>query len=906
MPTIYIDNEPYKVREGQNLLHVCLSLGFNIPYFCWHPAMHSVGACRMCAVKLFKDENDTRGKIVMSCMTLASDGTRISINDPDAVKFRKSVIEWLMTNHPHDCPVCDEGGECHLQDMTLLSGHVYRRFRYKKRTYRNQYLGPFINHEMNRCIQCYRCIRFYVDYAGGRDLDVFGWHNRVYFGRHEDGVLQSPFSGNLVEICPTGVFTDKTFKRHYTRKWDLQTAPSICVHCSLGCNIIPGERYGTLRRIRNRFNREVNGYFICDRGRFGYEFVNSPRRISRPLRRGAAGELEEVTKEAALSEIAPLLSNRGRVIGIGSPRASLESNFALRTLVGPERFFLGTSEAESRQVSTVIDILKEGPVPAASLHDVELADAVLILGEDVSNVAPMLDLSLRKSILRKPIAIAKQLHIEEWNDAAVREALQSEKGPLFIATPDATQLDSVATETYRAAPDDIARLGFAVAHALNPESPPVHDMSSHGQSLAGRIADAFKDSKRPLVISGTTCASQSIIEAAANVAYALHSLNLNPQICFAMSRCNSMGLGLIGGNPITSALQALGDGSADTLVILESNVYRHINAELADKLLEAAKHVIVVDCLNNETTGKAHYVLPAATFAEADGTLVNNEGRAQRFLQVLTPQEPVQESWRWIRDMMLASGRSEAENWQGMDDVITALAGEIPVFKAVPETAPRSDFRIVGQKVPRQPHRYSGRTAMHANIDVSEPETTKDPDSPLSFSMEGYEGQPPSSLITHFWAPHWNSVQSVNKFQTEVEGFLRGGDPGKRLIEAKRLESPTWFPQVLPPFQPRDEEKLVVPVYHIFGSDELSMQSPGIAQLSAEPYIAINSEDADNLGINDGDAVELRLSNGSCQLPAKISFDIPSGVAAVPMGLSGLQWDGLPAWRKLTNPKRTF
>jgi NADH-quinone oxidoreductase subunit G len=160
MPTIYIEGLPYEAKEGQNLLHVCLSLGFNIPYFCWHPAMGSVGACRLCAVKLFKDENDHTGKIVMACLTPAKDGTRISIEDPEVKRFRARMIELLMNNHPHDCPVCDEGGECHLQDMTTMTGHTYRRFRFKKRTYRNQDLGPFIRHEMNRCIHCYRCIRF--------------------------------------------------------------------------------------------------------------------------------------------------------------------------------------------------------------------------------------------------------------------------------------------------------------------------------------------------------------------------------------------------------------------------------------------------------------------------------------------------------------------------------------------------------------------------------------------------------------------------------------------------------------------------------------------------------------------------------------------------------------------------
>ncbi len=267
LATIFIDNKPYQVKDGENLLQEILSLGLNLPYFCWHPAMGSVGACRQCAIKQFKDEKDTRGRIVMACMTPATEGMRISIDDPAAAEFRKSVAEWLMTNHPHDCPVCDEGGECHLQDMTLMNGHSYRRYRGLKRTFRNQDLGPLVNHEMNRCIQCYRCVRFYRGLAGGRDFDVFGIRDQAYFGRYEDGVLENEFSGNLVEICPTGVFTDKTLRFHYTRKWDLQTAPSVCVNCSLGCNTIPGERYGTLRRIRNRYNHDINGYFLCDRGR---------------------------------------------------------------------------------------------------------------------------------------------------------------------------------------------------------------------------------------------------------------------------------------------------------------------------------------------------------------------------------------------------------------------------------------------------------------------------------------------------------------------------------------------------------------------------------------------------------------------------------------------------------------
>jgi len=403
MTTIYIDDRPYEVKEGQNLLQACLSLGFNLPYFCWHPALNSVGACRQCAVKRFKDQNDQRGEIVMACMTPADDGTRISIDDPQAREFRAGVIEWLMLNHPHDCPVCDEGGECHLQDMTVMSGHHYREYRFAKRTYRNQYLGPFINHEMNRCIQCYRCVRFYRNYAGGRDFNVFGCHDHVYFGRRHDGILQSEFSGNLVEICPTGVFTDKTVKRHYTRKWDLQTAPSICVHCGLGCNTVAAERYGELRRIRNRYHHQVNGYFLCDRGRYGYEFVNAAQRVRQPLRRKNQ-TLQPVSWQALQPCMREWLSGSKGIIGIGSPRACLEANFALRDLVGAERFFAGMSDEELNLASRILKVLREGPVRTASLRDAVRADAVLVLGEDLTQTAPLLALTLRQLMHRRAAA----------------------------------------------------------------------------------------------------------------------------------------------------------------------------------------------------------------------------------------------------------------------------------------------------------------------------------------------------------------------------------------------------------------------------------------------------------------------------------------------------------------------
>jgi NADH-quinone oxidoreductase subunit G len=898
MPTIFVDNRPYEVQEGQNLLHACLSLGFNIPYFCWHPAMHSVGACRQCAVKIFKDENDTRGRIVMSCMTPASEGTRISIDDPDVRKFRASVIEWLMLNHPHDCPVCDEGGECHLQDMTVMTGHVYRKTRFRKRTHRNQDLGPFINHEMNRCIQCYRCVRFYNHYAGGRDFSVFAAHDHVYFGRHDHGTLENGFSGNLVEICPTGVFTDKTLKRHYTRKWDLQTAPSVCVHCGLGCNTIPGERYGTLRRILNRYNGAVNGYFLCDRGRFGYEFVNSGLRIRQPMVKAEeSDERSAVTGQEAITRASALLYFGSKVIGIGSPRASLEANFALRSLVGEDNFSTGMSETQHRLILAIIDIMRKGPARSPSLRDVSECDVIVILGTDVTNEAPLLDLIVRQAARNKPMEKVKKLHIPEWNDAAVREAMQDERGPLFILAFTATKLDEIATRTYQAAPEDIARIGFAAARELGADIPDA-GLSAEEDSLVRQMAGALRDAKRPLVISGTGSGSEAVIRAAADVAWALCKEGRPAALCYTVAECNSLGLGLMGGKSIDEIFEKVKEGDIESVVILENDLYRRAEKDKVDAFFERAKKSIAIDYLLNSTSAKADFLLPASTFAEADGTFVSSEGRGQRFFQVFVPEGEIKESWRWLRNMMAAAGRTDAEDWSGIDDIIDALATALPIFGPVRDAAPGAAFRIKGQKIPRQPHRYSGRTAMLSHINVSEPRPPQDPDTPLSFSMEGCPGKPPSPLISRFWSPGWNSVQSVNKFQEEVGGRLADGDPGVRLIEPSESGVP-YFAGLPQAFKGRDGELLIVPLYHLFGSEELSVLSPGILDRSPKPYLALNPSDAKAMSISDGDEIAVLTASGSFRLASVHMKSLPEGMAGFPAGICGADFISLPAWAKV-------
>ncbi len=889
MVTIYIDNKPYEVKPGKNLLETCLTLGFDLPYFCWHPALGSVGACRQCAVKMFKDADDKTGRLVMSCMEGVTNNQRISISDKTAVDFREGVIEWLMTNHPHDCAVCDEGGSCHLQDMTVMTGHAYRRFNFKKRTHVNQNLGPFINHEMNRCIQCYRCVRFYKDHAGGEDLDVFASKNNVYFGRSEPGTLESEFSGNLSEVCPTGVFTDKTLKSHYTRKWDLTMAPSICQHCSLGCNIIAGERYGDLRMIANRYHGDINGYFICDRGRFGYEFVNAPNRIRQPLHMG-----QPVDESQMISEISTLLTN-SKVIVIGSPRASLQSNFALKKLVGVASFHKGVSQQEQALMELAASILKDGSVHALTMKETEKADAVFILGEDLTNTAPMLALAVRQSVRQQPMLEVSKLSIPEWNDAAARELIQDKKGPLFIATVVETKLDNIATRTFRAAPQDIARLGFAVANLIDSSSPAVANLSEDEKMLADSIAKSLLTAERPAIISGTSCQSDAVLRAAANVASALHKQNKNTGIVLTLPESNSLGLALMGGQSLNAAFEKVKTDQVDTVIILENDLYRHGHAKIIDEFLSKCKSVIVIDHSTNATTSKAQWNIPAGTFAESDGMMVNNEGRTQRFFQVYE-KPTIKESWRWIMNIGSAVGNTSIQQWKNFDSVTTAMAHEENLFSGIEKVSPLSNFRMIdGQRVPREPHRYSGRTAMLANVAVSEPKPPEDQDSGLSYTMEGTRALAPSTMIPFFWSPGWNSVQSVNKYQEEVGAALRGGNPGVRLFATTSSQS-QYFNEVPEKFKPGENKLWIVPIHHIYGSEELSAKSNSVSKRVSQPYILINAEDAANLQLSEGQVIEFEMDGQSIKLPVMLSTSISMGLAGIPIGLPKLSFIDCPGW----------
>ena len=884
MARVNIDGKDYDLPDGQNLLHACLSERLDLPYFCWHPAMGSVGSCRLCAVLQYRDEADQRGRLQMACMMTVADGLRIGIGTSDggdsrpaafAADFRRQVIEWLMQNHPHDCPVCEEGGECHLQDMTVMAGHSMRRYQGMKRTWQNQYLGPFIGHEMNRCITCYRCVRYYRDYAGGTDLDAFGSRARMFFGRAEDGVLESEFAGNLVEVCPTGVFTDKPFSKVYTRKWDLQSAPSVCPHCSVGCNTFPAERYGVLKRVHNRYHGEVNGYFLCDRGRYGSHFVNHDKRIRHAGVRADDGVFEAPGRDAALASVAERLQGAD-VIGIGSPRAPMGANFALKELVGSDNFCPGMADDEAATMAAMLDAYRTGGFHIPSLTDIESADAVLILGEDISNTAARMALAVRQAARGVAFDMAEDAGIPDWQDAGVRGHAQHAKSPLFIASVASTRLDDLAATTRHGDAVELARAGFGIAHAIDSDFPP-----GALDAFVTSAAAALSAAERPLIITGSEARQPALVQAATNIALALKATGKGAMLALTASEANSYGVALLGGAlSLSDALARIGNGTVP--VIVENDLYRRVPVDDLD--LAGA---IVVDSLETPTAEAAALVLPAATYAEQTGTFVNYETRAQRFYQVFEPTDEIAASWRWISAIAKALGRDDLD-WADMDSLTKACASHGGELAGLASVAPGAGFRVdAGSKIPRQPHRYSGRTAMRAHVSVHEPKTTVDQETPFSYSMEGLNtGDQPGSVLPYVWSPGWNSNQSVFKFQQEVAGALAGGDPGARLILANGDAQTALHRDVpRPTHDATDGTFVAARVSHVFGGDELSAASAPVLERSPAPFVLLNPEDAHHLGVTDGGGVAIAELGSSFEV--RVDASVAPGIAGLACGLPG-------------------
>ena len=611
MPKLIIDNLEVTVPEGTNVLEAARVLDIDIPHFCYHEALGAVGSCRLCAMTFL--DGPVKG-LQMACMVKAEDGMVVSSADPAAVELREHVIEWTMTNHPHDCPVCDEGGECQLQEMTVAGGHGMRRYRGKKTTFTNQDLGPFVQQEMNRCITCYRCVRTYRDYCGGIDYGVLGSRNRVFYGRLGDGMLESPFSGNIIDVCPTGVLTSKPF-RFKTRLWDLEEAPSICPHCSLGCATVPGGRYREVQRVRAGINRATNGFFICDRGRFGYDHVNHPERPRQARVDGQPVAIEDALN-ATRDKLAAIVEAHGpdSVAFLGSSRASFEAGALLRdwaAKIGSGLLVYEAHRERDRAARTLAARLGDS---VRSLEDLRQSDLAILVGVDPLAEGPVLALALRQ---------------------AVRNG-----GRVIVIDPRPVALPCAADRLTCAAsrlPDLLQAIGQNDARALKePER----------QKIAALIEELQK-AERPILVGGADLLGGNGVAALCSAAQQQSSDQRQVGVMTLLAGPNSFGGALLAddGPLFDAVLDAVQEGTVKALVCLSSDPFcEAMDPSRAQSALGHLELLVSIEATPSLAAQRADIFLPARANAEMAGSYVNNEGRLQAFLPVIDPGLPIRET----------------------------------------------------------------------------------------------------------------------------------------------------------------------------------------------------------------------------------------------------------------------
>lgn len=618
MPKLIIDDREIEVEQGTKVIQAAERLGIMIPRFCYHWILGSVGACRLCAVKLL--HKDFKG-VQMSCMIDAQDGMIVSTTHPEAVQFRRRVIEWLMLNHPHDCPVCDEGGHCLLQDETVSAGHGIRRYRGKKRTYPDQYLGVLVQHEMNRCIQCYRCSRFYQDFCGYRDLGAMQIADRVYFGRYSDGPLESPFSGNLIDICPTGVYTDKPARYNY-RRWETQRSPSLCIHCSLLCRTIANTRYREVIRLEAPVDELDRGFFICDRGRYGFHFTNLPERVRTPRVNG-----KEATWDVALGAAAELLQRIAAGSGpsgiglIGSSRCSLETLAALKRLCrlyhcrGPALFLDSATAGKAKGAAANLD-----ESIALSFRDIEGADFVLAVGADPINESPVLALSMRQArrkgatvavIDPRPVSLPFDFHHLKVSLSQMEACL----GALIRSGLEREAVQKIGPEP----------LDFFDA------MPAVDSLEDADKKALAVLASDLRRSRNPALVCGTDVVPETAPAFAAGCARLLRDVKGSAGLLYTLRGANSLGAALCSGSStLLEVIEAIEKGEIKAVVLVETDPFRSFpDRERLEQAISRLDALLVMDCLAAETVNRASVFLPSSTLFETGSSFIGQDGRVR-------------------------------------------------------------------------------------------------------------------------------------------------------------------------------------------------------------------------------------------------------------------------------------
>ncbi len=631
MPKLLIDDKEVDVPEGMTVLQAAEKLGIEIPVFCYHPKLSIAGNCRMCLVEMEKSP-----KPIASCAMPACEGMVIRTQTPMVKKARKGVLEFLLINHPLDCPICDQGGECDLQDITMAYGGDGSRFALNKRAVPDKDFGPLIETAMNRCIHCTRCVRFATEIAGVAELGAMGRGEDMEIGTYVQKTITSELSGNMIDICPVGALTSKPYN-FQGRSWELSHTPSIDVLDAVGSAIRIDTRGREVMRILSRQNDDVNETWISDKTRFAYDGLKY-QRLDRPYARGKDGRLHPVSWEEAFDVIADRLQHvpGSHIAAITGNMVDAEAMVALKDLMGS----MGSPHMDCRQ-----DGVKVGKGPRCSylfnttIAGIERADFCLLIGTNPRWEAPLINARIRKNYLLTglPVALIGPFHEQGYpldslgNDPLLLEKILNGKHPIC--------------SLLRAAKYPMMIVGQG---ALRREDGDVV------LSMARQIAEKYG----------------FIHKAKAQTHEPWNGFNI---LQTAASRVGGLDLGFLPGPK-----------GYDVLKILEATRRKKIEVVYlldADEIdMESLKSAFVIYQGHHGDRGAAiaDVILPGAAYTEKEGTYVNTEGRVQRGLKAASPPGHAKEDWKIIRALSERLGITLPYNT--VEDVRVRLVEVNPLF----------------------------------------------------------------------------------------------------------------------------------------------------------------------------------------------------------------------------------
>jgi NADH-quinone oxidoreductase chain G len=699
MVNLTIDGRQVTVEEGATILKAAEKLGIDIPTFCYHDKLEALGACRMCLVEVEK-----MWKLQVACATTVTEGMVVKTDSPKVKAARKGVLEFLLINHPLDCPVCDKGGECELQNLVFKYGSDKSRYSEEKRRFivdpKSKYddlpIGAHVVRNMNRCILCRKCVRFINEIAGEKDLGTFARAAKSEINTLPDIPLDNPYSGNVTEICPVGALTSRSF-RYKLRVWQTQMTPSVCSLCGDGCNIKLWTKDDKIYRITSRRNDQVDEGFLCDKGRFGMDFVHHPERLTQPLVR-KDGKLQPAEWDETIDLVASKLQSAKRqsggnsLAGLGSPRLTNEENYLFQKLF---RSVLESNNIDHRVDSQhLLMSLDSSGKPfgmSSSIDSIEKAKVILVFGCDPEKEHPILNLRIIKSVRRG--------------------------NKVYLANPQGTRLNRFANEelTYQKGAE--VELLNALLEELGEKVKTSQSQTSGVPSnKIKNLAQILKQTESLLILCGREIAShpdnEEILDLLGNLMRITgHQGKENCGMNLLWQHCNSQGAldcGIlpdrlpgyvdladdaarkkveqvwqakipgIAGLDFNRMLKAINSGEIKSMYIAGVDpVSEHPKADEVRKVFEKLDFLLVQDTILTDTTKLAHVVLPGVTFAEKDGSFTNIEGRVQKITKAFDPVAGSKADWYII--CMIAQAMGKNFDYTSPSEIFDELTKVSPV-----------------------------------------------------------------------------------------------------------------------------------------------------------------------------------------------------------------------------------